>query len=192
MRYLATKGRKIRPLRLAPMDWTYRDAPVDRERHSFSCSKIVTPRSAHSHHLEGSSQLGESCRAPIGLVLAVGLGPDPGFPSAPDEGALAPHAVAISAWTCQRGLDPWGVQKGFWGKAGFGPVDRGARGPSGGPSSCPHRSRNLRRRHPSGPPRVIDTRGPVQPRPPHRRRPFLCQDGDEVGIRPWKTAHVAR
>jgi hypothetical protein len=54
MWYLVTKGRKIRPLRLAPMDGTYRDAPVDRERHSFSCSEIVTPRSAHSRHLEGS------------------------------------------------------------------------------------------------------------------------------------------
>jgi hypothetical protein len=26
-------------------------------------------------------------------------------------------------------LDPWGVQKGFRGKAGFGPVDQGVRGP---------------------------------------------------------------
>jgi hypothetical protein len=26
-------------------------------------------------------------------------------------------------------LDPWGVQKGFWGKAGFGPVGQVARGP---------------------------------------------------------------
>jgi hypothetical protein len=37
-------------------------------------------------------------------------------------------------------------------------------GPPGGPSSFLHRSRSLRRRHPSGPPRVTDTRGPVQPR----------------------------
>jgi hypothetical protein len=40
-------------------------------------------------------------------------------------------------------LDPWGVQKGFRGKAGFGPVDQGVRGPPGGPSSCRHRSRSL-------------------------------------------------
>ena len=30
-------------------------------------------------------------------------------------------------------LDPWGVQKGFRGKAGFGPVDQGVRGP---PVAC--------------------------------------------------------
>jgi hypothetical protein len=30
-----------------------------------------------------------------------------------------------------RSLDPWGVQKGFWGKVGFSPIDRGVRGPSG-------------------------------------------------------------
>jgi hypothetical protein len=28
-----------------------------------------------------------------------------------------------------RILEPWGVQKGFWGMAGFGPVDQGVRGP---------------------------------------------------------------
>jgi hypothetical protein len=41
-------------------------------------------------------------------------------------------------------LDPWGVQKGFRGKAGFDPIDQGVRGPAGGPFSCHHRSRNLR------------------------------------------------
>jgi hypothetical protein len=88
MRYLVTKGRKIRPLRLAPMDRTYRDAPVVRRRYSFSRSKIVTPGSAYSHHLEGSLQAGGGCGALLGLVLAVGLGPDPGFPSAFDDGVL--------------------------------------------------------------------------------------------------------
>jgi hypothetical protein len=38
--------------------------------------------------LKGPSQLGDSCGAFLGLVLAVGLGPDPRFPSAFDEGAL--------------------------------------------------------------------------------------------------------
>jgi hypothetical protein len=38
--------------------------------------------------LKGPSQLGESCGALLGLVLVVGLGPDPGFPSAFDEGVL--------------------------------------------------------------------------------------------------------
>jgi hypothetical protein len=32
--------------------------------------------------------MGESCRALLGLVLAVELGPDLGFPSVLDEGAL--------------------------------------------------------------------------------------------------------
>jgi hypothetical protein len=40
-------------------------------------------------------------------------------------------------------LDPWGVQKAFRGKASFGPVDQGVRGPPGGPTSCRHRSRSL-------------------------------------------------
>jgi hypothetical protein len=88
MHYLVTKGRKIRPLRLAPMDRTYRDAPVVRKRYSFSRSKIVTPGSMHSRRLEGSFPAGESCGALLGLVLVIGLGPDPGFPSAFDEGVI--------------------------------------------------------------------------------------------------------
>jgi hypothetical protein len=52
MRNLVTKGRKTQPLRLAPMDRTYRDAPEVRKRCS-SCSKVVTPGSAHFRHLEG-------------------------------------------------------------------------------------------------------------------------------------------
>jgi hypothetical protein len=88
MRYLVTKGRKIRPLRLAPMDRTYRDAPVVRKRYSFSRSKIVTPGRRIPVTLRGPSQLGESCGALLGLVLTVGLGPDPGFPSAFDDGVL--------------------------------------------------------------------------------------------------------
>ena len=85
MRYLVTKGKQIRPLRLAPMDRTYRDAPEVRKRYSFSHSKIVTPGRRIPATLKGPSQLGESCGALLGLVLAVGLGPDPGFPSAFDE-----------------------------------------------------------------------------------------------------------
>jgi hypothetical protein len=38
--------------------------------------------------LKGPSLLGESCGALLGLVLAVGLGPDPGSPYAFDPGAL--------------------------------------------------------------------------------------------------------
>jgi hypothetical protein len=52
MRNLVTKGRKSQPLRFAPMDRTYRDAPEVRKRCS-SCSKVVTPGSAHFRHLEG-------------------------------------------------------------------------------------------------------------------------------------------
>jgi hypothetical protein len=70
------------------MDRTYRDAPVVRKRYSFSRSKIVTLGSAYSRHLEGSFPARGSCEALLGLVLAVGLGPDPGFPSAFDEGVL--------------------------------------------------------------------------------------------------------
>jgi hypothetical protein len=88
MRYLITKGKQIRPLRLAPMDRTYRDAPAP----GGGTPSVVARRSPSDRRipvtLKGPSQLGESCRALLGLVLVVGLGPDPGFPSAFDEGAL--------------------------------------------------------------------------------------------------------
>ena len=64
------------------------------------------------------------------MVLAVGLGPDLGFPSAFDVGAL----VFGCGHFCMILSEVWasgGEQKGFRGKAGFSPVDRGARGPSG-------------------------------------------------------------
>jgi hypothetical protein len=70
------------------MDRTYRDALVARKRYSFSHSKIVIPGRRIPVILKGPSQLGESCGAPLGLVPAVGLGPDPRFPSAFDEGVL--------------------------------------------------------------------------------------------------------
>jgi hypothetical protein len=49
---------------------------------------MVGPRSAHSRYFEGSFPAGESCRALLGMELAVGLGPDPGFSSAFDTRAL--------------------------------------------------------------------------------------------------------
>ena len=53
---------------------------------------VVARRTHPGRHisvtLKGPSQLGESCGALLGLVLAVGLGPDPGFPSAFDDGVL--------------------------------------------------------------------------------------------------------
>jgi hypothetical protein len=54
--------------------------------------------------LKGPSQLGESCGALLGLVLAVGLGPDPGSPSAFDTGAHVfgyghPCTYLLEAWT---------------------------------------------------------------------------------------------
>jgi hypothetical protein len=49
---------------------------------------MVGPGSAHSRYFEGSFQLGKSCGALLGMELAVGLGPDPGFPYAFDTGAL--------------------------------------------------------------------------------------------------------
>jgi hypothetical protein len=54
MHNLVTKGRKTQPLRLAPMNRTYRDAPRVRKRYSFSCSEVVTLGSAYFRHLEGS------------------------------------------------------------------------------------------------------------------------------------------
>jgi hypothetical protein len=70
------------------MDRTYRDAPAPGE----GTPSVVARRSPSGRHipvtLKDPSQLGESCGALLGLVLAVGLGPDAGFPSVFDEGAL--------------------------------------------------------------------------------------------------------
>jgi hypothetical protein len=53
---------------------------------------VVARRSPLGRHipvtLKGPSQLGESCGALLGLVLAVGLGTDPRFPSAFNVGAF--------------------------------------------------------------------------------------------------------
>jgi hypothetical protein len=88
MRYLVTKGKQIRPLRLAPMDRTYRDAPAP----GGGTPSVIARRSPLGRcipvTLKGPSQLGESCGALLGLVLSVGLGPNLRFPSAFDEGAL--------------------------------------------------------------------------------------------------------
>ena len=88
MRYLVTKGREIRPLRLAPMDRTYRDAPARGRGTPLVLARQSPPGRHIPVTLKGPSQLGESCGALLGLVLAVGLGPDPGFPSTFDEGVL--------------------------------------------------------------------------------------------------------
>jgi hypothetical protein len=52
------KREKNSTLKFAPMDRTYRDAPVVRKRYSFSHSKIVTSGSAYPRHLEGSFPAG--------------------------------------------------------------------------------------------------------------------------------------
>jgi hypothetical protein len=58
------KGRETQPLRLAPMDRTYRDAPGVRRRYSFSRSEVVTPRLAYFLHLEGSFSAGGELAEP--------------------------------------------------------------------------------------------------------------------------------
>jgi hypothetical protein len=70
------------------MDKIYRDAPAP----GGGTPSVVAGRLPSGRRipvtLKGPSQPGESCGALLGLVLAVGLGPDLGFPSAFDEGAL--------------------------------------------------------------------------------------------------------
>jgi hypothetical protein len=66
---------------------------------------MVALGSALSRYLEGSFPAGESCGALLGLVLTVRLGPDPGSPSAFDEGALVfscGHSCMnlSKAWAC--------------------------------------------------------------------------------------------
>jgi hypothetical protein len=58
------KREKTQPLRLAPMDRTYRDAPEVRKRCS-SYSKVVTPRSAHFRPLEGFLPAGGALTEPF-------------------------------------------------------------------------------------------------------------------------------
>jgi hypothetical protein len=67
MRNLVTKGRKTQPLRLAPMDRTYRDAPEVRNRYSFSCSEVVTLGSAYFRRLEGSFPAGGEFAEPFSV-----------------------------------------------------------------------------------------------------------------------------
>jgi hypothetical protein len=63
------------------------------------------------------------------MVLAVGLGPDPGFPSAFDTGSLRLWLWSLlHVAVCSP--DPWGVRKGLRRKACFSFIDRGTRGPS--------------------------------------------------------------
>jgi hypothetical protein len=72
---------------------------------------MVALGSVHSRYLEGSFPAGESCGALLGLVLAVGLGPDPGSPSAFDTGAL----VFGCGHSCMYLSEAWtvGNPKGF-------------------------------------------------------------------------------
>jgi hypothetical protein len=146
---------------------------------------MVAPGSLHSRYLEGSFLAGEELRSTSWYGTC-------------REGSCL-HltretlslAVITSACTC--------LQLGLVGGPG-GPPEESMlqlRRPGDtefprGPSSCLHRSRSLRRRYPSGPPRVTDTRGPVQPRPPRRSPPSPCRAGGEAGSRLWKTARVAR
>jgi hypothetical protein len=88
---LAKKGRKVRPLGLAPMDRNYRDAIEVRKGYSFSRSRMVTLGSTCPlSPWRVLPSWGSVCGALLSLVLAVGLGPEPGFPSAFDGGALVP------------------------------------------------------------------------------------------------------
>jgi hypothetical protein len=67
MHNLVTKGRKTQPLRLAPMDRTYRDAPWVRKRYSFSNSEVVTLGSAYFRRLEGSFPTGGEFAEPFSV-----------------------------------------------------------------------------------------------------------------------------
>jgi hypothetical protein len=88
VRYLVTEGKQIRPLRFAPMDRTYRDAPAPEGGTPSVIARWLPSSRRIPVTLKSPSQLGESCGALLGLVLAVGLGPELRFPSAFDEGAL--------------------------------------------------------------------------------------------------------
>jgi hypothetical protein len=61
------KKERTQPLRPAPMDKTYRDAPRVRKRYSFSRSKVVTPGSAYFRHLEGSFSSGGEFAEPFSV-----------------------------------------------------------------------------------------------------------------------------
>jgi hypothetical protein len=67
MHNLVTKGRKTQPLRLAPMDRTYRDAPGVRKRYSFICSEVVTLGTTYFRRLEGPFLAGGEFAEPFSV-----------------------------------------------------------------------------------------------------------------------------
>jgi hypothetical protein len=69
-----------------------------------SCSKVVSPRSAYFHHLEGSFPAGGEgdCGPLLGSVLAVGLGPDPGLPTMHGPLVVTPERLAAMCISGRR------------------------------------------------------------------------------------------
>jgi hypothetical protein len=150
---------------------------------------MVAPGSGTPVTLKGPSQLGESRGAPLGMALAVGLSPDTGFLTVFDTGALVSgcdHFCMYMSAARTRGGPEGPPEEGVLQLRRQGDTEFPR-----GPSSCLHRSRSLRRRYPSGPPRATDTRGLILPRPPRCRPPFPCWAGGEAGSRIWRTARAA-
>jgi hypothetical protein len=125
--------------------------PGAGKRFSFCCGKTDTPGSAYFPHLEGSFPAGGEFVDPF----LVRYSP---WDQVPTRGSLLMREPVVPrrlVATCTLGhcllsvfvdgvhvlalqpllhrlikrLDPWGVQKGFRGKTGFGPIDQGVRGP---------------------------------------------------------------
>jgi hypothetical protein len=88
--YLAKKGEKFDPLDLLLwIELTEMLQGLGRGTPSVVAGWSLLGRCV-PYHLGGSFPSGGVCGALLGLVLAVGLGPNPGFPSAFDGGALVP------------------------------------------------------------------------------------------------------
>jgi hypothetical protein len=124
MRNLVTKEKKLKPSSL--LLWTELTEMLQRlGRGAPAVARWLPPGRHISITLKGSSQLGERLRNPPWFSTRHRTRSQPRVPICVHRWSPYPYAVAASA---QR-LDPWGVQKGFRGKTGFGPVDRGVRGP---------------------------------------------------------------
>jgi hypothetical protein len=154
---------------------------------------MVAPGSVYSRYLEGSFPAGGELQSPSWFGTCRRARSRPWVPICILHGSprlwLWP-LLHVPVGKCRQ-PGPVGNPGGFPEEGMLQLRRPGSMGSLWGPSSCLHRSRSLQRRHPSGPPRATDTRGPIQPQPPCRRPPFLCQVGDEVGSRLWKTARAA-
>jgi hypothetical protein len=137
------------------MDRTYRDVSASGKGTPLVIARWLPLGRCIPITLKGPSQLGESYGALLGLVLALGLGPDSGphLHLTREPLSLVVVTSVCTCWLPGSAGDPEGFPE-----EGMLQLRRlGSTGSPWGPPSCLRRSRSLRRRHPSGPLWATDT-----------------------------------